>query len=166
MGYHDVMVELDVVEGWIEETHYANKGSLVAKDDPRWPTRCTCGYEFLATDQKQVFESAIYRRADTGEEMALRDAPAGAMWDAFWMGRKGPDGKSLAVQLPGNHVWLVDGPCSNCPWKDREHQCWARHGTPPDITVDKNGNSCPVGAGSIIAGNYHGMLENGYLRQI
>jgi hypothetical protein len=44
---------------------------------------------------------------------------------------------------------------------DGEHRCWVRHGEPPRITVDKNGPTCQAGAGSILAGDYHGFLRDG-----
>ena len=32
-----------------------------------------------------------------------------------------------------------------------------------NITVDKNGNTCSAGGGSIMGRTYHGFLRNGYL---
>lgn len=55
---------------------------------------------------------------------------------------------------------------SNCTMPDdKNHKCWVRHGRPEDGTlhVDKNGHTCAAGAGSIVAGNYHGFLHNGHL---
>jgi len=45
------------------------------------------------------------------------------------------------------------------------HRCWVRHGRPEDGTlhVDKNGVTCAAGAGSIVAGNFHGFLHGGFL---
>src|SRR5579885_2239978 len=51
-----------------------------AHDDPRWPHVCVCGYAFTEEDHWQRFVEDLYRRVDTGEEMTLHDAPAGAMW--------------------------------------------------------------------------------------
>lgn len=45
----------------------------------------------------------------------------------------------------------------------RPHKCWVRHGTPPRVTVDKDGLTCGAGAGSIAVPGYHGHLQNGYL---
>jgi len=120
-----------------------------------------------------------------GERFTLRDAPPGAMWDATWMQadqRTGPDGITLVVRLPNGSDWMVDGECSNCTrtqwgpkevdgkmcdkvWLGRTHYCWVRHGDPRTgtIHVDKNGDTCSAGAGSIWIGNYHGFLHNGYL---
>jgi hypothetical protein len=138
---------------------------LVSRDDPRWPRVCECGREFVDSDQWQIFPDSIYRRVDTGEEHSLRDAPPGAMWDAWWYGSsKGADGRSMVVVCPGGHEWLIDGRASNCTMKDDwEHRCWVRHGEPPNLTVDKNGPTCAAGAGSIQTKNWHGFLRNGEL---
>jgi hypothetical protein len=74
------------------------------------------------------------------------------------------DGLHLVVRLPNGHVWNIDHRASNCTMKlDYEHRCWIRHGEPPNITVDKNGLTCQAGAGSILAGDWHGFLRNGEL---
>lgn len=137
-------------------------------DDPRWPTVCTCGYVFQDEDVWQRFSERVYRRVDTGEEMLLRDAPAGAMWEAWWMDRfYMPQGKhNLMVKTPGGD-WGVDSQASNCGMPDdrkqEQHHCWVREGEPPDVTVSKNGVSCSAGAGSIQCGKYHGFLREGFL---
>lgn len=145
------------------------------KDDPRWPQACAgCGKPFVDTDHRQVFPELIYRRTDTHEFLVLRDAPAGAMWDATWMDRKGPDGRSLMVRCPNGPVdtkgqgptrdWFVDGFASNCTKPDDpEHHCWCRHGAVPDVTVDKQGLTCSAGAGSIKMPHWHGFLRGGRL---
>lgn len=133
-------------------------------EDPRWPASCAkgCGYTFTADDAWQDFTEALYRRGDTGEMTTIRDAPDGAMWDAFWYPWKGPDGRSLVAKCPGGHEWMIDGRASNCSLpNDTQHRCWVRHGEPPRLTVDKNGLTCAAGAGSILAGNYHGFLRDG-----
>ena len=110
----------------------------------------------------------IYRRTDTGEEMTLSEATPGAMWYADWMLELGhdewvgPDGHSLVVKCPNGTDWAIDSRASNCTLpNDSKHKCWIRHGTPPNITVDKNGLTCAAGAGSIQAGDYHGFLRAG-----
>lgn len=154
-------------------------------DDPRWPQACGCGYEFAPctcgqTPCREDPPAATYQQwsellytvtaampgaaAQVGDLVTTRDAPEGAMWDAFWYPWKGPDGRSLAVKVPGDHDWLVDSRASNCTRPDdREHRCWVRHGEVPNITVDKNGDTCAAGAGSIQAGAYHGFLRGGVL---
>jgi hypothetical protein len=70
----------------------------------------------------------------------------------------------LCVRTPGGD-WVIDSRASNCPLKeDNTHKCWPRQGTAPSITVDKAfGNTCGAGGGSIISGNYHGFLRDGFL---
>lgn len=139
------------------------------KDDPRWPTKCEkCSYEFQPDDEWQLFSQIIYRNVENGEQHTLRDAPAGAMWYADWMleyrpERAGPDGHYLSVRTPGGD-WALDSRASNCTKPDdKEHRCWCRHGEVPNIHVDKVGNTCEAGGGSIICGSYHGFLHNGEL---
>lgn len=79
----------------------------------------------------------------------------------FWDNHKGPH---LCVILPNGHEWNIDSRASNCMAPgDRLHRCWIRHGDPPNVTVDKNGSTCPAGGGSIQSGDYHGHLQNGVL---
>lgn len=88
------------------------------------------------------------------------------------------DGNHLIVVVPckwngsdgqvydSKHFWDVDSRGSNCDMKqDRLHRCWVRHGTIPNITVDKNGVTCGAGAGSILVEGWHGFLRNGILEQ-
>ena len=114
---------------------------------------------------------AFWRRTDTGETLEhISRAPAGAMWFADWLLElaesgndwKGPDGHCLMVRCPNGNDWCIDSRAFNCTLpNDHIHKCWVRHGTPPSITVDKNGVTCQAGAGSILNGTYHGFLRNG-----
>jgi len=78
-------------------------------------------------------------------------------------------GKHLIIRVPDGdreegHPWNIDSRASNCTRKDdRTHRCWVRHGEPPHIHVDKNGNTCSAGAGSIQTDKWHGFLHNGEL---
>lgn len=140
----------------------------VPHDDPRWPTQCECGYVFREEDEWRKDSDLIYRRADTGEAFPLRSAPAGAMWYAPWLDDLyTPQGEhNLMVMTPGGE-WCVDGQASNCTMKEdfnqKQHHCWVRSGTPPDVTAGKDGPTCSAGAGSIQCREYHGFLRNGYL---
>lgn len=161
-GYHDAMVAIED-----SDKERVVMGDIWPHDDPRWPTHCVCGREFAEEDTWQLFGRQIYTRPDTGKECTLYDAPPGAMWYADWYAEHerwhGPDGRSLWVMTPGGE-WCVDGVASNCTNRaDMKHKCWVRHGTPPDITVDKDGLTCKAGAGSIMVGGYHGFLHGGYL---
>jgi hypothetical protein len=169
------------------------------RHDERWPIACACGYVFSVADgaadqnaigdEWQDWQELLYRRADTGELVTLRDhdpdktapagrllgavappptAPPGASWDAWWMPAswRGPDGIALMVRCPNGHDWHVDGEASNCTRKgDRAHKCWVRHGDARQcaVTVDKNGETCAAGGGSIQAGDYHGFMVAGVL---
>jgi hypothetical protein len=106
----------------------------------------------------------LYCRVGGHVPFLLRDAMPGAMWDADWMPDrfKGPDGRCLVVVCPDGYQWMIDGQASNCTRPDdSEHKCWVRHGEPPNITVDKNGNTCQAGGGSIGTSGYHGFLRDG-----
>jgi hypothetical protein len=166
-GYHQAMVEIERAPPLLSEDGYESKPEVSEfKGDPRWPTCCEhCGHAFADQDSWQVFTDLVHVRDDTGEECSLRHAPVGPVWDAWWYGRKGDDGRSLVCKTPGGD-WHIDGRASNCTMKDDDvHRCWVRHGRPEDGTlhVDKNGHTCAAGAGSIMAGSYHGFLHNGHL---
>lgn len=129
------------------------------RGDKRWPMACLCGYKFRDDDEWQVVTDLIYRRADTGEEMTLRDAPPGALWDAWWLrGRRvgsteygGPDGRVITVKTPAG-AWIVDGPPI-----DQPAQQWTRTGKPPKITVRPS-----IRIGSPV--RYCAFLTNGVLQ--
>jgi len=119
--------------------------------------------------------SPIYRRVDTGEEFEFhgKQVPVGAIWRATWFEEFfdketknqwcGTDGKCYVVMTPEGE-WIIDSRASNCTRKDdNDHKCWCRHGEAPNFTVNKVGNTCSAGAGSIQIGNYHGFLINGEL---
>lgn len=127
------------------------------------------------------------------ERFDLGEAPAGSLWDAVWMHQWpdscGADGLALVVKLPNKRDWHIDSRASNCDSKcadcgkpyhahdiygkvgcpkfveSRPHKCWCRHGDPKTgmLHVDKSGVTCGAGAGSILAGDYHGFLHSGYL---
>lgn len=155
--------------------HYRRRDEGDYGGDRRWPAAAECGFPFApGAAHRQVFERALYRRAQPegelalgpGEAFTLDDAPAGACWDAWWSSRKGPDGRALAVRLPDGRDWYVDSRCSNCTRpEDYGHRCWVRHGRPEDGTlhVDKDGDTCGAGAGSIVTKKYHGFLHRGVL---
>lgn len=175
-GGHDARTNFVEVDEWLkpnDETGrkvYEHGGPQNREDVPAgapWPTQCTgCTYIFTEEDEWQIFPETLYRRADTGETMTWNESGPGAMRHCEWYEglawASGPDGLALSVKCPNGREWHIDGPCSNCTMKDdRVHKCWCRHGTPPNITVDKNCNTCAAGAGSIQAGDYHGFLRNG-----
>lgn len=168
-GWHQALAITGVEPAQLDERGYLTLRPETPHDDPRWPTTCDagCGYEFTDADHWQDWQDRLYRRTDTGEETTLRDAAPGACWDARWMpdDYRGPDGIALTVRCPNGHDWCVDSQASNCTRKGEPHACWVRHGDPRacQVTVDKNGDTCAAGAGSIIAGDYHGFLQSGVL---
>lgn len=134
-----------------------------------WPKTCDgCGASFEPHDAYQIFPSSLWSAPDRPDlgVFTLDGAPHGAMSYMPWVTTAeslGPDGKALAVITPGGS-WYIDSRASNCTMpNDTKHRCWVRHGAPPNITVDKNGNTCAAGAGSIACGGYHGFLRAGYL---
>lgn len=142
---------------------------MPAHDDPRWPVKCeACDYRFVEADEWQLFTDHIYVD-DAGKEYSGRALPPGAMrfTDYEPPEWKGPDGRTLHVICPDGWDWSPDHPASNCTMKNdrgpfgEAHRCWVRHGTAPNITVDKNGRTCQAGGGSILTPKYHGFLRNG-----
>lgn len=133
----------------------------------KWPTHCAhCRTSFTDDAAYQIFCEPEYVDAED-RQYFLRELPVGACYEANWRRehRVGYDGRSLYVQTPGG-LWGIDERARNCTMpEDHEHRCWVRHGSPEDgtIHVDKNGNTCAAGAGSIQCGDYHGFLHNGKL---
>ena len=136
-------------------------------DDIRWPVSCSkCDYKFKEDDTWQLFKRRVYKDTVSGKEYTLEDAPVGACYEAWWTGRKGPDGRALVLKTPGGD-WYIDSRANNCTMPDdSEHRCWCREGKPefPEtFSVNKKGYTCSAGAGSILMGQYHGFLTNGFL---
>lgn len=134
----------------------------------RWPQTCSSCRRSIDYSDPAFERSASYRYewANADRTATVRKLPVGALYDAFWMHewRTGPDGRSLTCVLPNGHHWHIDSRANNCGRPDDdEHRCWVRHGEPPAIHVDKNGNTCPAGAGSIQSGDWHGFLHHGVL---
>ena len=139
-------------------------------DDPLWPKKCErCEYVFKNDDKWHLVKERLYIRSDTKKLTTIPEAGPGAMYYAPWLEKypeywKGSDGHILMVICPDGHTWNVDSRCSNCTMPDdNAHRCWIRHGTPPNITVDKVGNTCRAGGGSINTHNWHGFLRDGKL---
>lgn len=117
-------------------------------------------------------EDGPYRRSDTGDEIALKDAPVGAMWNAPWMTGmeitlENGEKICLVVRTPFRHDWMPGLGAHNCTRKGEDHDCWCIHGTPPRLTANKTPlpgrSTCQAGAGSIAHSGWHGFLTDGYL---
>ena len=165
MSYHNAALPIDEIPVSYDEEGYVNNRTDWDFTDPRFPTVCKCGWIFTNKAQKQLFIEELYTCKASGIITTLREASPGAMWNAWWMKSLGlnlQDNMFLAVICPDGQQWLIDSRASNCTMKeDNIHKCWCRHGVPPNITVDKNGNTCQAGGGSIQTGKYHGFLQNG-----
>lgn len=128
--------------------------------------------ECKGTPEAHTSTEKEYRRTDTGET-----------WWGWWAS-KGPgsiyitshegypcwckwtncNGKHIEVITPDGHCWDASSRASNCTMKEEgTHRCWILHGTPPNLTADKNGYTCQAGAGSIQSPGWHGFLQNGEL---
>ncbi len=173
-SYHNAMATVDTVpftivpwqhgDRMVNDYGDAKNEANFPHSDLRWPTHCVCGYAFVESDRRQIFFDDLMRRTDTGEEMTLRDAPAGAMWDAWWYGGSAfptpprPDGIHLMVRTPDGE-WYVDGLASNGP---RNDYGWQRSGDPkaipPTITAKPS-----IQMGAVGSSSYHGWLRDGKL---
>ena len=121
--------------------------------------------------------SPVMRELSTQRELLSSDLPVGALY-AVWdeppdYYRKGYDGLIVVCRAPDGGDWYIDGQAANCTMpQDKVHNCWVRHGTVGEkITVDKKGNTCRAGGGSLwvgqkTAGEWHGYLVNGELRSL
>lgn len=83
-----------------------------------------------------------------------------------WCGVPYHSHKKESCSNPGNpqYAWTVGTYEDSRP----DHRCWVRHGDvrTGQVHVDKNGNTCGAGGGSIISPDgWHGFLHNGHLTQ-
>jgi hypothetical protein len=179
IGVHEALVYLGRAPRRTNQHGVDATSVRTPRDDPRWPATCQhCDYRFTDADRWQDWQERIWQRPKDGAEFVLHTgapapelglaaAPPGATWGALWLPEhwRGPDGIALMVRLPNGHDWIVDSEASNCTRKGEPHQCWVRHGDPrkAEVTVDKDGDTCAAGAGSILAGDYHGFLHQGVL---
>lgn len=175
-SYHNGEIVLDVIDSK-EET---NDQEVIALHKSEFPYECECGYKFVEQDHWQIFSDRLYKQTDNGIITSLRLASPGALWFAPWLDDVYVPQLEhvLCCKVPGGHDWVIDSEASNCtmPLKSidekgtkrlpyqTDHHCWIIHGTPPNITVDKNGVTCGAGAGSIAFADFHGFLTNGELR--
>lgn len=154
-GYHNASVDIGEVDYPMPDDEEAPDPIITSREtqheDPRWPKKCPCGYEFLEGDTWQYNAERLYVRAvDYSDAVTLRDAKPGSMYYADWYkgaGWIGPDGRTLVVILPDGDPWIVDGPAKG------GGRPWQRTGEPPLVTVTP----------SIQTPRYHGHLRNGQL---
>jgi len=174
MSYHDTMIPFDIVDEADRTYESQDKNNHVEG----YPERCSCGYVFVPDDHWQVFTDRLYQKPD-GTMIATRDCEPGSMWFMPWLDVKYKPQLEhvLVVKCPGDHIWIVDSEASNCNRKaeivagaypgrlQEDHHCWEIVGTLPLITV-RLCSTVPghPGGGSILFPDFHGMLENGVLR--
>lgn len=80
-------------------------------------------------------------------------------YDCDWINCSGTH---VTVILPTGDSWSPDSRASNCSRPDdRTHRCWVRHGPLDRLTVDKNGDTCPAGAGSILTHESKVIVDGG-----
>lgn len=170
-GYHQAIAEGGSFELELgqELPPITTRETLVPHSDVRWPTRCACGLAFKDDDYKQTRFDTVYEDQKGGSWLRS-DLPPGAMYRATHLEDDkafcGLDGQSWVVVLPDGVHWNIDSRCNNCSLpNDDVHKCWCRHGQAPKFTVNKVGNTCSAGGGSIQTKAYHGFLTNGYLVQ-
>jgi len=132
-SYHNGHAPFDTVP-----VVYTERGTIAAvpeykmppHSDHRWAQQCDdCDYRFTEEDEWQVFQEVLYHRPGVDEEMTLRDAPVGAMWDCPWfpMEQRPPDGMCLCIMTPGGQ-WMPDLPST-------QGTPWTRSGKVPKITA-------------------------------
>lgn len=155
-------------------------GALGDYEDIDWPETCPeCGVEISAEpdEWRNCFMGSTkeWVRPETGEIHAGPYAfGPGAMWNASWINGKA-DGRYMVVILPNGDTWSIDSRSSNCTRPDEDHDCWCRHGEPPNLTVDKTPepgrSTCEAGGGSVRSGqgtarDWHGFLRGGRLESV
>lgn len=175
-GYHNASVPIGNFPVVLDED-----GDSIAWLDPEtflthpaWPTHCSCGYEFTEAANRQCNQDPFYAASD-GREWILRDAPAGAMWEAAWLGDFwgiNGGGRRWIIKLPNGSEFIPGSEASNCTRKGEDHDCWCVHGEAPILTIDKmpepGRSTCEAGAGSILSGEgtskeWHGFVRGGEL---
>ena len=132
------------------------------------PTKCDrCGCDYKGEElSEHLGKEPIY---DTTDGTSKRP---GDMWyaDSYmtYDGFQNPDLKHLMIRCPGGGVWDSDSRAANCTKpEDVTHRCWVKHAENgvENLTVDKNGETCNAGGGSILKDNWHGFIENGCFRK-
>lgn len=120
-----------------------------------------CGAPFFADTARTQYDTPS-GHLEPGCLYWVDDLPENYFWDNH-------HGPHLHAIVPSGAHWNIDSRASNCDKKeDKNHRCWVRTGTIPNITVGKGGNTCGAGAGSIWANKdagppleWHGFLQNG-----
>lgn len=161
-SYHD---HTEVIERSVPYPDPDSNGTYIENfdhDDPRWPTHCSCGYEFQPEAERQAHIRRLFKRSDTGELTSIEACPPGGMWYADWYpdNWRGPDGHTLVVRTPAGD-WVVDR--GSDTKVGNKGAGWKRTGTAPNITAHPSiGMYGPDGK----RWAYHGFLTNGKLIEV
>ena len=135
----------------------------------RWPAKCDhCDAIVPPEARRQVFPKRLYDTASGDPEPGdlyfddyLHSIEDGVVRCVYW---DNCTSAHLYCVLPNGRIWDIDSRANNCTQPDeRTHRCWVRHGDPPNVHVDKAGHTCAAGAGSIMAGDFHGHLHGGHV---
>lgn len=121
------------------------------------PACSDCKSNNVTNTKRYNTDSGKPEPGDLFWDLSYHDYETGKCW--LWDNCSGPH---LMAVLPNGHHWDIDSRASNCTMKeDKMHRCWVRNNDLSNMHVDKNGLTCGAGAGSIVAGDYHGFLHNG-----
>jgi hypothetical protein len=174
-GYHNAEIPLGRTEA-VGAWDFGGKPEDYP--DERWPAKCDhCG----APVQGDAPERRYGKDGTNGgltrqvHRDRLYDTPSGkpepgSIFEAHWYPENFMfDGvtRHLVCVLPNGNHWHMTGRASNCTRPDdREHRCWVIHEEAPGVFhVDKNGDTCAAGGGSIATPGFHGFLHHGELVQ-
>ena len=141
-------------------------GDLITLCAAFTPTKCDRCDSVPKIDGRKpsLMSEAVYDTPD-----GTSDRP-GDMWysdsDSIYCGFQNCDKKHLQVRLPDGSVWDTDSRAANCAKPDDVvHRCWVKHteNGVENMTIDKNGDTCEAGGGSILQENWHGFIRKGML---
>jgi hypothetical protein len=154
-GYHNASVMI----GEISEAEADVHGDNWPHDDSRWPSACSCGYEFVSSDEWQRNDCLIYRLPDGTEFVnwgSARDVPPGTMIRVPWFDGHGKTEFQLGELADAWLIWLPDGGNWITTQAASGGGFWTVMGVPPMIDVSPSiYHNAPSG--------WHGFIHNGEL---
>ena len=170
-SFHNAQVRIGLLFPWVSPRVGGTQEH--SHEDPRWPTHCSCGYQFTDKDSWQYKLDRIFTRDDHSGEFTLFDLPIGAIIEVPWMleGYLPPTAADIAagkrLGLLSVHYWrdwytkrvplTVQCPGRVAGWcvdqKSNNGDGWGVTGTAPLLTASP----------SIRMADYHGFLRDGVL---
>lgn len=166
--FHHASIEIARLP--IEMREIPEEYDLPEKDDPIWQMACKSCSRPLPRDKfnRSLGSRLLYNTASGQPEpgdIYVIDYGCAERQKCFY-GWTNCDGRHHIAILPNGSHWDIDSRASNCTKRnDTTHRCWVKHGVPPNLHVDKQGLTCQAGAGSIVAGGWHGFLHHGQFVQ-